>query len=134
MKVRLWDYDTGTGYEYARSGSCNGCTLCCQGVLRWQVCSPSELLACASDLGGGLWTNGSGQWQEIDTGANHVYRKYLEYTRNAEMCPSLLAGRCNAYDARSMYCRTFPLTPLEVSDIPECSYRFTITGSYTFDV
>jgi Fe-S-cluster containining protein len=127
----VWDYDARTVTRFRREGQCNQCGLCCHRKITFAVVNPVE----SENLRQGGWfTSGQGQWVETHVDGKRVYFRMRENERGTVACVHLGEdNRCKDYENRPLLCRTWPHSPFDLMNVPECSYIFQILGHWRFE-
>ena len=127
----LWDYDARTITKFRREGECNNCGVCCRMKITFAVVNPVE----EDNLRQGGWfTSGQGQWVEARVDGHRQFFRMRSVMESDSCCVHLGEdNRCQIYRQRPLLCRTWPHTPFDLVNVPQCSYRFQILGHWLFE-
>ena len=116
-----WNYDNGIVTEYQRAGKCNQCGKCCKALITFQVIKPRRGIG----RKGGVTTDETGIWSEIDNGRWRYFFKITEIDFDYAGCECLNSNQlCDYHNEKENICAWWPLSPTCIEPFPDCGYSF----------
>ena len=123
------DYDKKEIRTYKRIGECSQCGECCKYHVVYAIQKPK-----GSEVRKNIYykmTNEKGLWSMvIDGGKKYAVRlDTVEKYKDKKQCSELENNKCNKHKKKKklqLMCCYFPMSPVQLSYFPKCSYRFEL--------
>lgn len=136
MNIRYfeWRWEEDVVIEYRRDGECNGCGMCCMVRIQWDVSRPDNDPFIGWSPRNG--NRGRCAHAKVSTAVliNNNHWRYFDDIKigtEPEICGMLTADkRCKIHAGKALIASAWPMSPVHVEALSECSYTFEEIGRW----